>query len=87
MAHTKLLDLFGQEVEIGDFVLGSNGHQLACYTVVRKTPKMVCIVKIGAKTSKAQKGTLRYADELFKIDSQMVTFYLMKNVSQTNKKK
>ena len=74
----KPIDLFGQEVGPGDFVLGGAGHELAVYKILRVTPKMVRIAKITAKTKKAKKGALRYSNELFKIDEQLVTFYLMK---------
>ena len=73
------LDLFGQEVAIGDYVLGGQGHELALYRVLKVTPKMIRIAKLTAKTAKAKKGKLRYSNELFKIKHELVTFYLMKH--------
>ncbi len=74
----ELLDLFGQTVDIGDYVLGGHGHELSVYKILKVTPKMVRIAKINAKTRAAKKGKLRYSNELFKIDEKLVTFFLMK---------
>ena len=71
-------DLFGQPVDIDDFVIGGQGHELAVYKVIRITPKMIRVAKVGAVTTSAKKGKLRYANELFKIDQALATFYLMK---------
>ena len=74
----KPTDLFGQEINVDDFVIGGHGHELAIYKVLRVTPKMLRIVDVDAKTKSAKKGKLRYAGELFKIEEHLVTFYLMK---------
>ena len=74
----KPIDLFGQEINVDDYVVGSHGHELAIYKVARITPKMVRIVNIEAKSKATLKGKLRYAGELFKIEEHLVTFYLMK---------
>ncbi len=74
----ELLDLFGQTVDIGDYVLGVHGHELSVYKILKVTPKMVRIAKINAKTRAAKKGKLRYSNELFKIDEKLVTFFIMK---------
>ena len=74
----KPIDLFGQEINVDDYVIGGQSNELAIYKVMRITPKMVRIVNIHAKTKSAKKGKLRYAGELFKIEEHLVTFYLMK---------
>lgn len=71
-------DLFGQAISPGDFVVGAQSKILSVYKVLRITPKMVRVVNIKAKTNTAKKGTLRYSNELLKIDEKLVTFYLMK---------
>jgi len=71
------LDLFGQPVDIGEYVVGGQGHELAVYRVLKITPKMVRIAKVNAKTDRAKKGALRYSNELVKVDEKLVTFYLM----------
>ena len=73
------IDYLGQEVNPGDFVVGATGHGLAIYKVLRITPKMVRIVSITAKTDRAKKGKLRYANELLKVEEKIVTFHLMKS--------
>jgi hypothetical protein len=70
-------DFLGQEILIGDYVIAGQGHELALYEVIRITPKMVRVVKYNAKTSNAKKGKLRYSKELFKVDTHLVTFYIM----------
>lgn len=75
---TRPDDFFGQPISTGDYVIGAQGHNLAIYKVLRMTPKMVRIAKITAKTAKAKKGALRYANELMKVDEKLVTFHLMK---------
>jgi len=79
-----LEDLFGQVVDVGDYVLGGHGHELSVYKILKATPKMVRIAKIHAKSRAAKKGKLRYSNELFKIDAKLVTFYLMKTVDKDN---
>jgi hypothetical protein len=80
MEHEErtLHDLFGQKVEVGDYVIGGHGHELSVYKIIRITPKMVRIVNINAKTRTGLRGQLRYSNELFRIDEKLVTFYLMK---------
>ena len=70
-------DFFGQEINVGNFVVASQGHELAIYKVTKITPKMVRVVKHGAKTRSAKKGKLRYGKELFKVDESLVTFHLI----------
>ena len=71
-------DLFGQSINPGDFVVGAQSKILSVYKVLKITPKMVRVMNIKAKTKAAKKGTLRYSNELLKIDAKLVTFYLMK---------
>lgn len=71
-------DLFEQEISIGDYVVGGQGHELGIYRVTKLTPKMIRIVSIKAKTDKQKKGKLRYSNELLRVDSKMVTFYILK---------
>lgn len=73
-------DFFGQDIEIGDFVLGAQGHELQIYKVIKITPKMIRIVNINAQTHKAKKGKLRYAKELAKVDGKLATFHVMKSI-------
>ena len=70
-------DFLGQELSIGDYVIAGQGHELSLYEVLRITPKMVRVVKYNAQTSNAKKGKLRYSKELLKVDSSLVTFYIM----------
>lgn len=78
-----LVDLFGEEIVPGDFVISSgHGRTLEVYRVLRLTPKMVRVVRVTAKTPRAKKGELRYGDELLKIDGQRVTYYLMKTLDK-----
>ena len=72
------VDFLGNVLAINDFVIASQGHELAIYRIMKITPKMVRVVKLNAKTRQAKKGKLRYSNELFKIDEQIVTYYLMK---------
>lgn len=72
------LDYLGQELAIGDWVIAANGHELAIYQIINITPKMVRIVRPEAKTRQAQKGCLRYSKELFKVDSEIVTFHILR---------
>lgn len=74
----KPFDLFGQPIDVNDFVIGGQGHGLSIYRVMKITPKMVRIVNVKAKTKGTQKGKLRYANELVLIEEHLVTFYLMK---------
>jgi len=71
-------DMFDQELAIDDFVVAAHGHKLACYKIIKITPLMVRIVRLNAKSKSAAKGTLRYADELLRVDDRMVTFLLLK---------
>lgn len=71
-------DLFGQSINLGDFVVGAQSKILSVYKVIRITPKMVRVMNIKAKTHSQKKGTLRYSNELLKIDEKLVTFFLMK---------
>ena len=77
--QTNPTDLFGQAIDIGDFVIGGHGHGLAIYKVTKITPKMIRIVNVKARTNSAKKGQLRYCNELAKIEETLVTFYLMKS--------
>lgn len=70
-------DLFGQIINPGDFVVGGQSNAIAVYRVMKLTPKMVRIVSVTASSPWAKKGKLRYANELLKIEEQLVTFYLM----------
>lgn len=73
-------DYFHQELNIGDYVIAANRHELAVYEIIAITPKMVRIARLGAKTAKAKKGALRYSKELFKIDNELVTFEILRTI-------
>lgn len=75
---SRPLDLFGSELAVGDFVIGGSGHLLSVYKVLNLTPKMVRIVSVTSKRP-GDKGKLRYAKELARIDGQLATFYILRH--------
>lgn len=71
-------DYFGQELEIGDYVLGADRHDINVYMIINITPKMVRIVKPEAQTRQEQKGVLRYSNQLYKVTPELATFHILK---------
>lgn len=71
-------DHFGQDLQIGDYVLGANKHDIDVYMVTNITPKMVRIAKPGGQTRSEKKGVLRYAWQVYKITPELATFQILK---------
>lgn len=73
------LDYFNQELQLGDIVVAADGHKLACYTIIKITDKMVRIAEIGETVARrGVEGVLRYPKELFKVDSELASFHVLR---------
>lgn len=73
-------DLIGRELAVGDCVAFPGYNSLSIGTVVKLNPKMIGVVNIKSKRSRAQ---LKYPGDLVKLDGPDVTFYLLKNTGST----
>lgn len=71
-------DQFDQELNVGDYVLAADRHDLGVYMITNMTPKMIRLVHIAAKSRAEQKGILRYEKQLYKIDPELATFCILK---------
>lgn len=70
-------DIFGKLVQVGDFVVTTYyGKEIAVYSVIKLTPKMVKLQRIGRK---GWTGTNAYPANLVKVDGPEVTMYVLKN--------
>lgn len=70
-------DFLGQRVDIGDFVVQSNGYNgMAIFKILRRTPKMLEVTNILAK--RKGKVKLIYGRSVVKIDEHLVMIYLLK---------
>ncbi len=74
---TPRKDMIGQEIKQGDIVIMASGHTLVVCKITRLTPKMVRVININS-TKHRDKGVLRYANELFKVDDELSTFFILK---------
>ena len=69
-------DIFGKLIQLGDCVVSPYyGRDLGVFTVVKMTPKMVKIKRVGSKGS----GQNAYPFNTVKVNGPEVTMYLLKN--------
>lgn len=68
-------DIFGRKLQVGDFVAAPYWNtNLAVFAVIRLTPKMVRLRKIGSRNEKTA-----YPNDVVKVDGPEVTMYCLKN--------
>lgn len=82
---TEFYDFMGQPLAIGDFVItqAADHVELECLVIIKFTPKKVRIKRLNCKRW-ASPDFCRDAKALCKIDSELVTMYILKN-SQNEK--
>ena len=81
------LDILGQELKIDDFVAypsssGLGRNQLKVGKIVAITPKMVKVVHMKRRSVYEAKSTTRYPADCIRLDSQLITLYILKNEIQ-----
>lgn len=74
-------DKLGQPIAVGDCVAYPEANSLCVGTVTKLNPKMIKVVKVGAKSWYASQGTNKYPQDLVKLDGESVTMYLLKNTA------
>jgi hypothetical protein len=68
-------DIFGRLLQVGDFVAAPYWNRnLGIFSVVKLTPKMVKIKRIGARAEQSA-----YPVDVIKVDGPEVTCYILKN--------
>ena len=68
-------DIFGRKLAVGDFVAAPYGNtSLGIFSIVRLTPKMVRLKRIGGRTEKTA-----YPVDVVKVDGPEVTMYCLKH--------
>lgn len=72
-------DRLGRLLKVGDCVAYPAHNSLDIGTIKKLNPKMVKVVKIGAKGSWNLKGTNKYPSDLVLLDGPEVTMYMIKN--------
>jgi hypothetical protein len=83
MAKTiEHLDKLGRPLAEGDCVAFPGQNTLYIGTIKKLNPKMVKVVKVGAKSWYASNGTNKYPEDLVKLDGVDVTMYLLKNAGE-----
>ena len=77
------IDILGQELRINDFVaypsssgLGRNALKIG--KIVDCTPKMVKVVHVSRRSGEV-KSTTRYPDDCVRLDSSLITLYILKH--------
>ena len=78
------LDILGQELNVDDFVAypsssGLGRNQLKVGKIVDITPKMVKVVHMKRRSVYEAKSTTRYLADCIRLDSQLITLYILKN--------
>jgi hypothetical protein len=68
-------DIFGKRVDVGDFVAAPYWNsRLEIFSVIKITPKMLRLRRIGAKIEKTA-----YPVDVVKVEGADVTMYCLKN--------
>lgn len=77
------IDILGQELKINDFVaypsssgLGRNALKIG--KIVDCTPKMVKVVHVSRRSGEV-KSTTRYPGDCVRLDSSLITLYILKH--------
>ena len=74
-------DRLGRLLKLGDCVAYPSHNSLDIGTVKKLNPKMVKVVKVGAKGKWDLRGSNNYPSDLVLLDGPEVTMYLIKNSS------
>lgn len=72
--ETEHLDLFGQQLMIGDCVVYPRGTNMTVGTVIKLHPKMVGVKGVNSRWDDCKK----YSTELVQVSGAEVTMYLLK---------
>lgn len=71
-------DKLEQTLDIGDCVTYAASNSLEIGTVLRVTPKMIKVARVGSK-GYWSRGVLKYPHDVIKLTSVEVTVWLLKN--------
>ena len=74
-------DRLGRLLKLGDCVAYPSHNSLDIGTVKKLNPKMIKVVKVGAKGKWDLRGSNKYPNDLVLLDGPEVTMYLIKNSS------
>jgi hypothetical protein len=72
------LDILGQPLEVGDCVVYPSSNTMYVGTVVKLSPKMVKVQRVGARYYRSTNGENKYPSDLAKVSGPEVTMYLLK---------
>lgn len=80
---TSHADILGQDLKVDDFVAypsssGLGRNQLKIGKIVDITPKMVKVVHMKRRSVYEAKVTTRYPADCVKLDSNLITLYILK---------
>lgn len=75
----KHTDKLGRSLKVGDCVAYPAHNSLDIGTIKKLNPKMVKVVRVGAKTRWESKGKDKYPQDLVLLEGSEVTMYLLKN--------
>lgn len=83
MTESNHVDILGRSLAVGDCVACPDGNSLSVATVVKLTPKMVKVRRVGTKANIWGKyyDANKYSKDLVKLDGPEVSFYILKNNS------
>lgn len=72
-------DKLGLPLAEGDCVAYPESNSLSIGTIIKLNPKMIKVVRVGAKGYWAR-GTNKYPSDVVKLEGEAVTFYLLQQV-------
>lgn len=71
-------DKLDQTIDIGDCVTYAASNSLQIGTVIKMSPKMIKVARVGS-TGYWSRGILKYPADVIKLNSAEVTVWLLKN--------
>ena len=78
MIKAPTQDFLGQELQINDVAVGSDGFDsMTLYKVIAFSPKMIRVTRMFAKRHNS-KGKLVYGKALLKVAPEVITMYMLK---------
>ena len=78
--NPSLKDRLERDLAVGDCVVYVDSGRLEIGSILKITPKMVKVARVGSR-GYWSRGTLKYPNDLVKLEGQDLTLYLLKNAS------